>query len=282
MQLKSSLAIIVLVFVVQIGFAQNQSATSRYGHKGRLYLYWGWNGAWYSKSNINFLGAGYDFTLSKVAAKDRPSPFNFNTYFNPGNVTIPQYNFRVGYFINDHYNISFGIDHMKYVVVDKQNVKINGSISGTNSEYDGEYNNEEVTIRTGFLEFEHTDGLNYGNIAIRRFDQFFDFNKVKIGFTEGVELGLLIPKTNTLLINKERYDEFHLAGYGFNGIVGVNIELFKYFFIQPEFKGGFINMPDIRTTSSEYDKAKQNFWFTQFNVVFGFSLNLIKNKTASE
>jgi hypothetical protein len=278
MQLKAFISLSVLLFVFQTAFSQEQTGISYYGHKGRLYAYWGWNGAWYSKSNITFSGSGYDFTLSKVGAKDRPSPFDFNTYFNPSNITIPQYNFRLGYFISDHYNVSFGIDHMKYVVQDMQAVIINGSISGTGTEYDGEYDDGEVIIKSGFLEFEHTDGLNYGNLGIRRFDQIFNYNKVQIGFTEGIELGLVIPKTNTLLINNERYDEFHLAGWGMNAIVGVNIELFKYFFIQPEFKGGFISMPDIRTTSSELDKAKQNFWFTQFNVVFGFSLNLIKNK----
>jgi hypothetical protein len=30
-------------------------------------------------------------------------------------MTIPQTNFRIGYFINDHYSIALGVDHMKYV-----------------------------------------------------------------------------------------------------------------------------------------------------------------------
>ena len=28
-------------------------------------------------------------------------------------MTIPQYNFRLGYYLNDHWNVSLGIDHMK-------------------------------------------------------------------------------------------------------------------------------------------------------------------------
>jgi hypothetical protein len=33
-------------------------------------------------------------------------------YINPVKMTIPQTNFRIGYFINDHYSIALGVDHM--------------------------------------------------------------------------------------------------------------------------------------------------------------------------
>jgi hypothetical protein len=31
-------------------------------------------------------------------------------------MTHSQTNFRIGYFINDHYSIALGVDHMKYVM----------------------------------------------------------------------------------------------------------------------------------------------------------------------
>jgi hypothetical protein len=31
-------------------------------------------------------------------------------------MTIPQTNFRMGYFISDHYSLAIGVDHMKYVL----------------------------------------------------------------------------------------------------------------------------------------------------------------------
>lgn len=237
--------------------------------KNRFYIYWGWNWSWYTKSNIHFTGAGYDFTLEKVRAKDRQSPFNFNTYFTPKSFTIPQYNYRLGYFINQKYDISFGMDHMKYVVTDKQEVSISGHIENSNTHYDGTYQSAPIQIVSRFLSYEHTDGLNFANLEIRRTDSVFAFSKIKLSVISGAGFGLLIPKTNSKLLGKERYDEFHLSGYGIDALLGLNITFFKHFFAQSEFKGGFLNMPVVRTTSSTTDKAKQSFFFSQLNIAFG-------------
>jgi hypothetical protein len=44
-------------------------------------------------------------------------------------MTIPQTNFKLGYFINDHYSIALGADHMKYVVTQDQTGNITGTIA---------------------------------------------------------------------------------------------------------------------------------------------------------
>ena len=132
------------------------------------------------------------------------------------------------------------------------------------------------------MHFEHTDGLNYANIELRRSDQLFDWNKVKINVTEGLGAGILYPRTNTALLGHESYDEFHLTGYGINMVVGLNATFFNAFFIQSEFRGGYINMPNIRTTQSINDSASQNFLFSQVNVVFGGIVNLGGKKKNSQ
>jgi hypothetical protein len=80
------------------------------------------------------------------------------------------------------------------------------------------------------------------------------------------------------LLNKERYDEFHLSGYGVNALVAVNITFFDALFIQSELKGGYINMPDIRTTQFTEDTASQSFFFAQLNLTFGVLLDFKKDK----
>jgi hypothetical protein len=73
-------------------------------------------------------------------------------------MTIPQTNFRIGYFINDHYSIALGVDHMKYVT---QNQVANIT------EYKYWIHSMEfhtpTEITENFLMYEHTDGLNYIN-----------------------------------------------------------------------------------------------------------------------
>ena len=94
-------------------------------------------------------------------------------------------------------------------------------------------------------------------------------DKFQINLTEGIGAGLLYPKTNAKLLGNTRHDDFHVSGYGVSAKVGLNFTFFKYFFIQTELKGGYINMNDIRTTSSSSDKASQEFFFFQRIIAFG-------------
>ena len=237
--------------------------------KGEFYAHWGWNREWYNKSDIEFSGENYDFTLRDVVAQDKPAEFDINTYFNPENVTIPQYNFRIGYYFRDKYHISLGVDHMKYVVQPNQVVKIDGEINEPGNRFNGTYINEDLKIVPGFLEMEHSDGLNYSNIEIGRFDNLLQYKKVTLGLTEAFGIGVMYPKSDVHLFANQRHDEFRVAGFGLNTQVGVNLKFYNHFYLQSEFRGGYVNMPDVRTTYSKADNAKQQFFYAQVNILFG-------------
>lgn len=266
MMLKCKLSVLFTIISI---VCFSQLVKDNYYRKGNFSIYWGWNRAAYTTSDIQFTGENYNFTLTDVIAKDRQSAFDPNLYFNPTTITIPQYNFRIGYFFHDHYQISIGADHMKYVVQAFQDVKIDGYISNSGTNYDGTYSDDIINLKKDFLQLEHTDGLNYENIEVRRFDVVLGRKNIALAFNEGLGIGAMVPRTNTTLLNNERYDEFHLAGFGVSAVLAANLTIFKYFFVQMEWKGGYINMPDIRTTMNPADRAKQQFLFSQYNVVFG-------------
>ena len=254
-------------------FAQNAS-TDRYTthNKGKFFFYWGGNRAYYTNSDITFSGNNYNFTIKDVEAVDKPKGWHID-YINPLRMTIPQTNFHIGYHISDHYTISAGVDHMKYVMKNGQTVKMNGYINGSNTSHDGTYNNTDKLLSEDFLTFEHTDGLNYVVVEGARIDdisRLFGIRNtdiLQVNLTEGLGFGALYPKTNTKLLNKERYDEFHIAGTGVNAKAGLHLTFFKYFLIIGELKGGYINMYDVRTTYDIVDKAKHDFLF--FETVLG-------------
>ena len=277
--MKHPLLMAVLTFCVfsQYTFSQEivvnpEKYTAK--NKGKFYIFWGGNRESFSKSDIRFKGEDYDFTLFDVAAHDKPKGFHID-YFNPIRMTIPQTNFRIGYFVTDKYNISIGFDHMKYVMSNDRRVAYSGYYPNA-----GNYNenplNGQLTLDEDFLLFEHTDGLNYVNTEISRVDDITKYisktintDKFQINVTEGIGGGFLYPKTNTTLLGKERYDEFHVSGFGVSAKLGLNFTFFKYFFIQTELKGGYIEMNDIRTTKDKADSAEQNFWFLQRILVVG-------------
>lgn len=281
--LKPIHILIVILYLPLVGLSQPEQSGQQQNNKGRVYMYWGWNRAWYTDSDIRFTGDNYDFTLSDVKAFDRQTPFALDPYFNIGRITIPQTNFRIGYFINDKLDLSFGYDHMKYVMPNYRTVKINGYIN-TGNKYDGHYLNDEVFLLGDFLTFEHTDGLNYFDIELTRNDNLLELfkithntNKIRLNSLLGFGGGFLLPRSNVMLLNKTRYDEFHLAGYGFSAKTGLDLILYKYFFLRGELKTGFIDMPSIRSTPDPKDNASQHFFFGQANFCFGFTYNFSKN-----
>jgi hypothetical protein len=266
---------LALVFTNTISAQKEITKQDKYTahNKGKFFVSWGGNRENYSKSDVTFKGKDYNFTIDNITAHDKPKGFHID-YINPARMTIPQTNFRIGYFISNHYSVAIGVDHMKYVMTQNQTANITGSIAA-NSAYDGIYNNTPKVLTEDFLMFEHTDGLNYVNTEFARHDDISSLfkigntDKIQVNITEGVGVGLLYPKTNTRLLGKERHDDFHVSGYGTSLKAGLNITFFKHFYIQGELKGGYINMQDIRTTQSTEDSASQDFFFFQRVIAIG-------------
>jgi len=286
---KALLICLLIVFSTQGNSQETPLETStvktnfKTKNKGKLYFYWGWNKAQYSYSDITFKGDDYNFTLYDVAAKDRQTPWDADVYLNPANISTPQTVARIGYYFHHNWNLSIGVDHMKYVMVAQQHATIDGYIDLDDplSEFNGVYDNAPIYVDEDFLEFEHTDGLNYINLEISRVDNLGDYlnwnsKKIQLNLLESFGAGILYPKTNSTLLSKEKNDEFHLSGFGLSFKAGINLTLFDHFFVQTEFKAGYIDMSDIRTTNSSADSASQEFFFFQRNISFGYIFQLVK------
>lgn len=291
---------VLLILLISFNsFAQNDTiAKKKYtaNNKGKFTISWGGNRGYYTESDMHFVGNDYNFMVQNAKAHDKPTGWHVN-YVMPGSMTKPQTNFKLGYFFSDKYSISIGVDHMKYVMTQNQTANVTGIINlpadQSGSYYNGGYNNTPVdmsqngaqeggfndgTTQEGipaFVMFEHTDGLNYVYTEIARQDDISHWFGIKntdtfqVNINEGFGFGALYPKTNATLLGKERYDEFHVSGYGTSIKAGLNFTILKYFTIEGVLKGGYINMPDIRTTKSSEDSASQEFFFAETIIAFG-------------
>ena len=266
--------LIFFLFFSFFSFSQDSLSLEKKHQKGKMYFYWGWNRAIYSHSDIQFIGPDHNFTLYDVQANDRQTPFSMDPYFNPVLITIPQTNVRFGYFITDNWEVSIGVDHMKYVMAQNQTVAINGFIDVPGKEFSGSYENDSIQLTEDFLTFEHTDGLNYFNVELNRFENLVCFNRfsklnIDLNILGGVGAGMMVPKSNVMLFDEQRNDQFHVAGWGLSAKLGLNLTIYEYFFIQSELKGGYLNMPDILTRADHAYTAKQDFFFLQCNFLIG-------------
>jgi len=268
--------LLLTYFLITPLLAQN---TTSFNRKGNLVLNWGYNRASYSKSNLHLTGDGYDFTIEKIVARDAPTQFDWEVYFKPASLSIPQYNFTTGYYLNNNFSLSLNVDHMKYVMQQDQTAKVNGYINQAGNPHNGIYMHQPKVLSKDFLTFEHTDGLNYLSLEGSYTSNLYISEKsnFQIELMGGLSAGILLPKTNAKLFSYPRNDEFHLAGFGVASRVGLNFIFFKKIFIQANLKGGWIDMPDIITRNKHTnDRAKQNFFFRQENFMLGTIISLKK------
>ncbi len=272
----------ILFIFCWIGFLHNIFSQQKYaGRKGEFYVNWGYNQASFAKSDIYFKGKGYEFTLFDVVAHDRPSHYHLKEYLNLNKLTIPQYNLRIGYFLNSHWSLSIGSDHMKYVMDNDQFAQISGNISAlvsdpeiiVNPKYVGSYNKIPFQINsTDFLVFEHTDGFNYAHFELDNYNKLWLAKNKKIGidYLFGVGAGLLIPRTDAHLFGIGRNHYWNIAGFGLSGKAGLRFDLSKHFYLQTDLKAGFTDLSDIKTTGRKSDFAQQKIWFFERYIAFGY------------
>lgn len=249
--------------------------------QGTFFANWGYNRSWYSKSKVNFVGPGYDFSLKGYKAKDNPTPFNANTYFNPKTFTVPQFSFQVGYYVRSHYAVSIAYDHFKYVLTDNTPVLLSGTINpGVDNvtNWSGTYTNEAVTLNRNTFYYDNSTGLNYLRLQFTRTDQWYVSGKndlFAVSTNLGLGLGGLISNNSFLFAGKEDFNNLSMSGFAFSAHAGLRLEFFRQFFIQSNFNGGYMHQAHVLTRTNEPNAiAKQKFGYTSLDASLGFFLYL--------
>jgi len=282
--------IFILCFVNISGYSQDISTNFKLHQKGEKFINWGYNRSWFNKSDLHLTGEGHDIILYDIEANDRPSKLSLD-YINPYTWSIPQFNFRMGYFLSDKYSISIGWDHMKYVMLGNQTVNMYGYINPSdvadplmqeNMEYvnsqnstTGLYNDQLVMVSdTDFLHYEHTDGLNYASIDVERYDELVQckkHNKLGVSIVFGVGIGTIVPRTDAHLFGSGKNHFWNIAGWGTSAKLGIQINLRKHIYLQTDFKYGYLQMINVHTSNHKnIDKAQQHIVFYENYWLIGF------------
>jgi hypothetical protein len=262
-----------LLILLTLSFTPSLLAKEITKKEDNWYFMWGYNRAGFDKSDIAFSGdvngTNYNFTLQDVDAHDAPGNFDVS-YFTSTQYTVPQYTYRFGYYLDESHVISFGMDHMKYVMDDNQVVPISGntidSKGATKTHTIGDTNGTGTQLLSpDFLKFEHTDGLNYFSADLETYSPFWKSKSgtFKLLTMYGMGAGIVIPKTNITLFDGKKYDEFALAGYGVSAKVAVQLDITNDYFIRLTLKKGYLDLQQMRTGESTNSIAKQGIDFNE-------------------
>ncbi len=277
--MKSRFALVLFtlcLFATVSGFGQNYSFKKKFGtQKNAMYVYWGYNRAIYTASDIRFYSADYDFTVRDVRAQDRPVR-TFSTYVDPTTITVPQFNIRLGWYYKFRWDISIGYDHMKYVMRDNQSLYINGNAGiNSTSQLNGTYSNLDglIPIRHEDLHYENTNGLNYVSIQLNNTSPIFKTNDRKFAVQRRVGMGVgpVITQTDFAWDGREYHSAQRqkFAGYGISLHTGLRFDFFNRFFLQSNWSGGFIHLPKNATIMELDHFAQQKFLYGQWELLGG-------------
>ncbi len=197
--------------------------------KGEFYFSWGYNKEWYTQSDVqvNQPTLGNQYTLHQVKSHDNPG-WDKGIFNIP--LSIPQYNYRLGYFFNKKRGLAFEInfDHTKHIIQDGQAIRISGKLG--NRSIDSTIN---FSSSNGFYNFLN-NGANFllFNLVKRwRLHEARNKNFILDAVGKG-GIGPVIPHVENSFFGNKNNDGFQLGGWNIGVETGLKATFFRHVFIE--------------------------------------------------
>jgi len=167
----------------------------KFFREGEWYFSWGTSKQYWGTTDIHVSqpSQGNDFVIHDVQGHDEPDASSMLR----GDLFGPQYNIRIGRFINDKRTIAveLSLDHTKYTVTDGQVAQVTGTIAGAPV-------NANKTLNAGFFQYMLHNGANHvmTNLVYRQpvFGEVGEtFSVAAIG---KVGAGIMVPHTDDTIL----------------------------------------------------------------------------------
>ncbi len=234
-----------------------------------MYLQWGYNTEWYTRSNIHVNdvvdGVEHQFTLYHAKAHDRNDMDAILK--KPIELSIPQYNYRLGFYINTAKtkSVEINFDHTKYIVYDDQLLHAQGKIGNTTFDTDTAFTHDQ-------FHFEHTNGANFYHINYVSLHKIRVANKdTRFSALWKAGAGFMIPKTDVTLSHQRIDNRFHVAGYCIGLEGGVRWYFSKKFFLETTGKTGFVNYTNSLAVGP--GKINHSFGYLELIGLIGYDID---------
>jgi hypothetical protein len=224
-----STVVIAIVFLSNNSLtAQTTTTAKKKERKHEFYFSWGYNKEWYTKSNVKISqpSLGNNYTFKNISGHDHPG-WDEGLFTAP--ISIPQYNYRIGYFFNKKKGLAFEInfDHTKFIFAD-QNARIVGTL-----------NNRQVDT---VVAFNNANGFNY---YLNNGANFLLFNIVKrwhistskkenfkLDFLGKAGIGPVIPHVENKFFGQANDPHFQFGGWNIGLEGAFRATFYKYAYLE--------------------------------------------------
>ena len=272
-----SLSIAAFMFsLTNVAFAQDTadstSITPKEKHRtGSIYGSWGYNEESYTHSNIHILqnGLGNNYEFVQVGGHDHQG-WN-NGVLNKA-LTIPQYNYRIGYYFNKNQDLGIegNFDHTKYIIVD-----------GTTLHMKGTFNHRSVDSTVVFSQangdyYYLNNGANFllFNIVKRLGLYHTHDNYFRLDLVGKAGIGPVIPHVQNSLFGNANDPHFQFGGWNTGAELVLRATFLRYAYLEFSQKIDYARYSNLKL----YDgTAKQNFGTYETILSFGVIIPTTKH-----
>lgn len=233
--------------------------------KGTLYASWGYNKEWYTRSDIHIKQTnGNAYYFKDVVGHDKPG---WNEKLLQKELTIPQYNARMGYFIKKGMAIEINFDHTKYQVLDQL------------LHLKGRYNNRQVDTffqrNNDNLYYQLNNGANF--LLINWVNDFpiqgLNNKNYSLSLVLKTGAGIVIPHVENKIMYEANVPHFQIGGVDLGVETALKATVREHFFIEFSQKAVVAQYWGLRISNGY---ARQLFGCYEVILSVGAQLNVHK------
>ena len=244
--------------------------TTESEREGEFYFSWGYNTEWYTKSDVHISqpSLGNDYTLNSVDGHDHRG---WDEGLFSKALTIPQYNYRIGYFFNKKrgLGIEINFDHTKYIITDGQQINVTGTMGG---------NPVNTTINFSDANGYHYYLNNGANFLLFNFVKRWHWlgkttKNFKVDLLGKVGIGPVIPHVDNSFAGQQNKPKFQFGGWN-TGVEGdIRVTFYKHFYLEYCNKLDYASYSKLKVYEGT---ARQNFGSYQMILNLGVTFPMGK------
>lgn len=262
--------ILFLLAVHSVGFSQEK----KFIKNGHFYFSWGYNTESYSKSDIHIVQPSLhnDYVFNNTLAHDH---IGWNELFQH-DLTIPQYNYRLGYFFNEKqtWGIELNFDHTKYVVTSGQTVHVTGIMNDSPI---------DMNVITGdsVLRYQLNNGANFFLLNLVRRINIFTSSSKKFQVDALLKggIGPVIPHVQNTIFGKDNVPHFQFGGWNTGIEITIKATFFKFIYLEFCDKGDYARYSNLKVYEGT---AAQSFFTHELILNLGITFPLGKKEIISD